>query len=181
MPIVALRKCQSWLDLLRSTHFVSLLFLTEELLQIHRAIRRTAAASVPTGKHKLTCILSRLTRGTISYQERFLITSEAIESWKESSSGQIVSSWLVDVSMFLDSLHKAFGAPWKMAIDCNMDRSQIVLHTLVCQSNALLPLSLRVLMRVYKVIVMVDVRHQVLFTRSHYCDFFVIGALAPGF
>jgi hypothetical protein len=110
-----LRKCQSWLDLLRSTHFVSLLFLTEELLQIHRAIRRTAAASVPTGKHKLTCIFSRLTRGTISYQERFLITSEAIESWMESSSGRIVSSWLVDVSMFLDSLHKAFGvvASWR--------------------------------------------------------------------
>jgi hypothetical protein len=146
----SLRKCQSWLDVLRSTHFVSLLFLTGELLEIHRAIRRTVAAPVPTNKRNLTCILSRLARGTMSYQERFSITTEAIDSWKEPS-GRTFSSWLVDVSMFLDSLHESFGAPWKMALNGSKERSQIVLHTLVCQSNALLPLSLRVLKHVYKV------------------------------
>lgn len=146
----SMRKCQSWLDILRSTYFVSLLFFTEELLEIHRAIRRAVAAPVPTSKRTIVCLLSRLARGTMSYQERFSITTKAIDSWKEPPSGTY-SSWLVDVCAFLDSLHESFGAPWKMVPKSSVTRSQIVLHSLVCGSYSLLPLSLQVLKHVYKV------------------------------
>jgi hypothetical protein len=149
----SLRKCQSWLDILRSTHFISLLFLTEELLEIHGAIRRAVAAPVPTSKRTIVCILSRLARGSMSYEEHFSITTEAIDSWKETPSGTC-SSWLVDVCAFLDSLHESFGAPWKMVLKSSDTRSQIVLHSLVCGSYSLLPLSLQVLKHVYKVRIM---------------------------
>jgi hypothetical protein len=146
----SLRKCQSWLDTLRATHFVSLLFLTEELLEIHRAIRRTVAAPVPTSKRNLAFILSRLARGTMSLRKRFTISTTAIDVWREPSS-RTFSSWLVEVCMFLDSLHESFGAPWKMVPNSCNTRSHIVLHSLVCGSCTLLPLSLRVLKHVYKV------------------------------
>ena len=142
----ALTKCQSWLDLTRSSHFVSLLFWTQELREIHRAIRRSMRTEEPAIIRNLTRTLSRLSPRQMSHENRYSITQATVSSWKDSS-----SSWLVDVSLFLDSLHESFGAPWKRKVTDIKSPSQIVLHTIACASDAVLGLSLRVLKHIYKV------------------------------
>lgn len=149
-----IRECDSWLSHMRTTHFVSLLYWIEELHEIHnatqQAIRNSDNEEVVSAIHYLVSMVSRLTRGDASYQQRREVVSSLLESRNESLSQQD-SSWLADVSMFLDTVHESLMAPWKRVLDGSKERSQIVLHTLAGSSNELLQLSLRVMQDVYKV------------------------------
>ena len=124
---IALGHCQSWLHLTRSNHFVSLLFWTDELLEIHKAIRRAVDADGEEVATILHNILSRLTCGNGSRQQRLSVISAAIGSRKEDSLRQD-SSWLVDVSKLLDTMHEDFEAPWKRKLKTSKGQSQIVLQ-----------------------------------------------------
>lgn len=148
----ALRTCQSWLSTMRSTHFVSLLFWTDELLEIFKMVKQ--AVYVESGNdvllHGLTSMLSRLFRGVGSFRERLRVVSEAIDT-RKGHHHQYDSSWLVDISKFLESVHDAVRAPWREVVNEIKGHSLIVLHTIACSNDEFLGQSCRVLQDVYKV------------------------------
>jgi hypothetical protein len=148
----ATRTCQAWLKMIRSTHYVSLLFWTDELLEIHELAKQAVnAMDVEEDPivRKLANMLTRLSRGSVSFAQLLVVVNATIEARKQDQRRQ-ESSWLVDVSMFLDSVHRALSAPWERAVNESKGSSRIVLHTLACTSAEILELSLRVLQDVYK-------------------------------
>lgn len=148
----ATRTCQAWLKMTRSTHYVSLLFWTDELLEIHELVKQAVdAMDVEEDPivRKLANMLTRLSRGSVSFAQLLVVVTDAIEARKQDQ-GRQEFSWLVDVSMFLDSVHRTLSAPWEQAVNESKGQSRIVLHTLACTSAEFLELSLRVLQDVYK-------------------------------
>ena len=150
---VSLKRCRSWLTILRSTHYVSLLFWTDELLEVHRMIIRAICGN-DEERYAIECnlasVLSRLAVGNVSHRQLQSAVAAAIHSRKETSFPQ-ESSWLVDASMFLDSVHEALKAPWRAELDGNKSNRQIVLHTVACSPNEFFHLTLRVMQNIYKV------------------------------
>jgi hypothetical protein len=149
-----IRECDSWLSHMRAIHFVSLLYWTEELHEIHNATEQAIYngdnEKVESAIHYLVNMVSRLACGDALYEQQREVVSTLLESRGRNSTRQD-TSWLTDVSMFLDAVHESIMAPWKGALDGSKERSQIFLHTLTGSPDELLQLPLTVMQDVYKV------------------------------
>jgi hypothetical protein len=149
-----IRECDSWLSHMRAIHFVSLLYWTEELHEIHNATEQAIYNSdnekVESAIHYLVNMVARLACGDALYEQQREVVSTLLESRGRNSTRQD-TSWLTDVSMFLDAVHESIMAPWKGALDGSKERSQIFLHTLTGSPDELLQLPLTVMQDVYKV------------------------------
>ncbi|CAB9511697.1 Ring finger protein [Seminavis robusta] len=133
--------CTNWLQETRRYHPLSLLFWDEELKELHKQLSLEDDAGLSMAVHTLSRLLPSQNVSQVDMDNLGAIVSG--RSMRAAS-----ESWLLEVSRFIEDIHKALGEPQRLSVE-GVER-ELVVHSLSCDKDLRDEVLLGVLQSIYK-------------------------------